>query len=154
MTATRLYTLAIDANVILSAITNAPGRDALENPSLRLLIATYAFDEIAEHLARILHRKAASASAAISSADANAQHIRYMAFIERNTRQISVHDYAQHEAEARDRVPGDPDDWHTVALALAFATEIWTNDRHFLGCGVPTWTSEALRRRLAAGRMP
>lgn len=47
--------------------------------------------------------------------------------------------YEAYEAEARDRVPGDPDDWHTVALALACGTEIRTN--------------ETLRRRLAAGRL-
>jgi predicted nucleic acid-binding protein len=52
--------------------------------------------------------------------------------------------YAYREAEARRRIPCDPDDWPTVALALALDAGIWTNDYDFFGCGVATWTTETL----------
>jgi hypothetical protein len=32
-----------------------------------------------------------------------------------------------------------------VACALALSADIWTNDNHFLGAGVATWTTDTLR---------
>ena len=48
------------------------------------------------------------------------------------------------DAIAHKRIPRDPDDWPTVALALVLEAGIWTHDADFLGCGVPTWTVETL----------
>ena len=43
------------------------------------------------------------------------------------------------------RIPGDPDDWHTVAVAMATATAIWTLDqKHFFGCGMAIWNTKVL----------
>jgi predicted nucleic acid-binding protein len=54
--------------------------------------------------------------------------------------------YAHYEQEARRRIPGDPDDWHTVALAMATKTAIWTLDqKHFFGCGMTIWNTRVLR---------
>jgi len=36
--------------------------------------------------------------------------------------------YDSRETVARIRVPRDPDDWHTVALALVTGADIWTAD--------------------------
>ncbi len=47
--------------------------------------------------------------------------------------------YAPLETIARSRIPRDPDDWTTVALALLLEAAIWTSDADFLGCGLPTW---------------
>ncbi len=146
------YPFAVDANVVVGLVTSPAGRHLLETPLLDLSMATYAFDECTRHLLRILLQRGANGRA--TRAQVEAQHAEHVAFVTSLIRRVPPEDYAQHEAEARDRVPGDPDDWHTVALALAFDTEIWTNDRHFLGCGVPTWTNETLRRRLDAGRTP
>lgn len=57
--------------------------------------------------------------------------------------------YAGFEERAAHRVPRNPDDAPTVALALALGGEegrcgIWTNDEDFLGCGIPTWTTDTL----------
>jgi len=54
--------------------------------------------------------------------------------------------YTRYEQEARRRIPGDPDDWHSVALAMTTGTAIWTLDqKHFFGCGMAIWNSKILR---------
>ncbi|NEN88696.1 MAG: DNA-binding protein [Okeania sp. SIO3H1] len=55
-----------------------------------------------------------------------------------------LYDYQSFEAEARKRIPRDPNDWETVALALALPAAIWTEDYDFFGCGCPTWTTQTL----------
>ncbi|HWE61923.1 MAG TPA: PIN domain-containing protein, partial [Chloroflexota bacterium] len=52
--------------------------------------------------------------------------------------------FAHLERTAHRRIPRDPDDWPTVALALALDAGIWTQDADFLGCGLPTWTTDTL----------
>jgi predicted nucleic acid-binding protein len=52
--------------------------------------------------------------------------------------------YGHLEGVAKRRVPRDERDWPTVALALVLDASIWTADTDFLGCGVPTWTTETL----------
>ncbi len=61
--------------------------------------------------------------------------------------------YSGHMELAAYRIPRDPDDAPTVALALALGGAegrcgIWTNDGDFLGCGVPTWTTDTLLSHL------
>jgi predicted nucleic acid-binding protein len=56
--------------------------------------------------------------------------------------------YIHLETEARNRIPRDPNDWSTVALALVLNAAIWTQDCDFLGCGCPTWTTETLLTQL------
>jgi predicted nucleic acid-binding protein len=53
-------------------------------------------------------------------------------------------EYGYLEIEAKERIPRDPDDWHTVALAIHLDAAIWTNDNDFLGCGCPCWTTDTL----------
>jgi predicted nucleic acid-binding protein len=61
-----------------------------------------------------------------------------------SVRQVPESIYASVEAIACERIPRDPDDWPTVALALVLEAGIWTHDADSLGCGVPTWTVETL----------
>ena len=58
--------------------------------------------------------------------------------------------YDELESIARRRIPRDPNDWPTVALAITLNAGILTNDYDFFGCGCPTWTVETLRAELAA----
>jgi predicted nucleic acid-binding protein len=53
-------------------------------------------------------------------------------------------EYGYLEIEAKERIPRDPDDWHTVALAIHLDAAIWTQDNDFLGCGCPCWTTDTL----------
>lgn len=50
-----------------------------------------------------------------------------------------------YENEGRLRIPDDPDDWPTIALALATYSDIWTEDRHFFGCGIAVWRTPQMR---------
>jgi len=65
---------------------------------------------------------------------------------------IQATSYRSEEATARRRMPHDLTDWPTIAVALGLDAAIWTEDRHFHGCGVPCWTTETLTRELAALR--
>jgi predicted nucleic acid-binding protein len=58
--------------------------------------------------------------------------------------------YEHNEIVARRRVRRDPHDWAPVALALTLNASILTGDHDYLGCGVPTWTTETLRTELDA----
>jgi predicted nucleic acid-binding protein len=42
-----------------------------------------------------------------------------------------------------------PNDWPVVALAIATAAPIWTEDADFLGSGVATWTTRTVEIYLA-----
>jgi len=64
--------------------------------------------------------------------------------VARQMRIVPATGYGHMDAAARQRVPRDPDDWLTVALALALGADIWTHDYDFLGCGIATWTTETL----------
>lgn len=57
--------------------------------------------------------------------------------------------YAFLETTAKARIPRDPNDWPTVALGLLLSAAIWTLDNDFLGCGLPTWTTDTLLVHLA-----
>jgi hypothetical protein len=65
---------------------------------------------------------------------------------------VTEAEYGAYEAEARDRIPRDPNDWPTVALAPTLDIGIWTIDDDFFGCGVPVWTTDTLLTHVAAGR--
>jgi predicted nucleic acid-binding protein len=72
--------------------------------------------------------------------------------LSRNLTIVAESAFSAYEAEARDRIPRDPNDWPTVALALALGCGIWTADRDFFGCGVPVWTTETLLTHVETGR--
>jgi predicted nucleic acid-binding protein len=46
------------------------------------------------------------------------------------------------------RIARDPNDWFTIALALALVAAIWTLDHDFFGCGIATWTTDTLLTHL------
>jgi predicted nucleic acid-binding protein len=77
---------------------------------------------------------------------------RAMTMLAENLTIVTEREYGQYEAEARDRIPRDPNDWPAVALALQLGIGIWTVDDDFFGCGVPVWTTETLLTHLKAGR--
>jgi predicted nucleic acid-binding protein len=139
--------LAVDANVLVGELLRARGRALVADERLRLFIAEYAWEEAQHELGR---RVAAIEARGILTAEQAALLLsEAIAATEGRIVQIVEPLYADRADEARWRIPRDPDDWHTVALALAYDAAIWTYDADFLGCGIATWTTETLLAHLA-----
>ena len=148
--------LTIDANILVNELTREKDmrHSPLMHPTLeRLYIAGYTWDEamhVIDNRLRSWVRRgkltehAANRYKTIATAFATS---RCTVMVERL--------YIGHEAEARRRIPDDPDDWHTVALAMATKTAIWTLDqKHFFGCGMAVWNTKILRAVLTNDESP
>lgn len=140
--------LVVDANVLVAQALRWRGRELIEHPLLRLSITDRAWDEAVHEL---LRRSAAlERRGRLLAGQGDKLRADVLALAEVNVRQIPVALYSHLETEARRRIPRDPDDWPTVALALALDAAIWTHDNDFLGCGVATWTTDTLLAHLEA----
>lgn len=134
--------LAIDASVLVAEALRQRGRKLLAHPDLDLVIAEEAWRETLHELPRragvlIAGEKLEQAAAAEFLDAATAVVLAYVTV-------ASSELYADRIDEARRRIPRDPRDAPTVALALALDCGIWTADRDFFGCGLPVWTTETL----------
>lgn len=134
--------LAVDANILVGELLRARARGLLANPNLELHIAERAWDEAQYELRRrtaalVQHRKASAEGAEELLRDASR-------LVEMYVTMIPAERYRAVESVARTRVPRDPDDWPTVAVALLLDFDVWTQDGDFLGCGRATWTTETL----------
>lgn len=143
-------TLAVDANILVRNVSNAAGTRFVTDPALSLAITEYTFAEVVRHLTRRMDERVAHNPVALPPERGAVLLARAIAVAEQATLRFPLADYAAYEARARYRVL-DPDDWHTVALALALDLPIWTNDAHFWGCGVAVRTDGSLARHLASG---
>ncbi|MFN8635557.1 MAG: PIN domain-containing protein [Chloroflexota bacterium] len=134
--------LAADASVLVAELLRARGVNLISNPALSLNLSAHAWSEVRHELPRRvaageLRGRFSSHEAAIALRDALALVERFVVVGPEST-------YVQWQSIARRRVPRDENDWPTVALALTLESGIWTADADFLGCGVPTWTTETL----------
>lgn len=140
--------LVVDANVLVGELTRRRGQDSIAHASLDLAIAERAWSEAQHELRRrigLMQRRG------VLSPDAGDLLLATgVALANRWLTVRPVSEYEDYEASARRRIPRDPDDWPTVALALALDAAIWTHDNAFLGCGVATWTTDTLLARLTA----
>jgi predicted nucleic acid-binding protein len=138
--------LVVDANILVGELLRERGRTLVADPYLELFIASRAWEETRYELRRrvrfFAERRGMEQRALQGLLDLA------VAAAERHVVVIGADEYSGHENEARQRIPRDPDDWPTVALALMLEADIWTADGDFLGCGVATWTTETLLTRL------
>lgn len=142
--------LATDASALVAESLRARGEGIIRHDDLDLYITVPTWSEVEHELGRRLtvmvrqgrlepvRRERVLADTLVALAN--------------NLTIVTEAEYGQYEAEARDRIPRDPNDWPTVALALTMGIGIWTTDRDFFGCGVPVWTTETLLTHLASGR--
>lgn len=139
--------LITDANVLVAELLRSRGRALIAHPTLELTIAETVWDEaeyeLRKRIARMTTRETLTAE--------TGERLLEGALVTANDRigQIPQAVYGAYEDVARSRIPRDPDDWHTVALALASGADIWTADADFLGCGIATWTTDTLLAHLA-----
>lgn len=139
--------LIMDANILVGELLRQRGRDLIANPRLQLFITARAWDEMEHELPGRIRAYIQRAENETRNADELFESARD--FVLFYVTQVEESVYAEHEAEARAHIPHDPDDWPTVSLSLALGVGIWTEDRHFLGRGLATWRTDALRAYLA-----
>lgn len=143
--------LAVDANVFVGELLRKHGRELMRDTRLALRVSERADDEARHELSRRVEIIVAQERISRETADALLSTALKVA--EEETTMVPEAVYSSYREAAFHRIPRDPDDAPTVALALALGGEdgrcgIWTNDNDFLGCGVPTWTTETLLAHL------
>lgn len=142
--------LVVDANILVAELIRQRGQELIVHLELELYMAEKAWDEACHELSK---RIAKMVQKGIFSQDAGQNLlVNAIALAEAKVSLIPHEVYAALETTARARIPRDPDDWPTVALALVLSAAIWTSDNDFLGCGLPTWTTDTLLVHLAAGQ--
>jgi predicted nucleic acid-binding protein len=138
--------LIVDANILVAELMRVRGRKLIFRRELELYMAEKAWDETTYELNKRIEK--------MIQRDVFAQEVgqnllaNAVALAETRVYIVPHEVYAPYEAIARNRIPRDPNDWFTVALALATDAAIWTLDNDFLGCGVATWTTETLLTHL------
>lgn len=144
--------LAVDANVLIGELLSDRGLAFVQHPGLYFMAAEYTLAEVREKVPLRIEKLVAVGM--VKPEEASGRLAATLSVVERRVRPVPLDVYQAYEAEARDRIPHDPDDWHTVALALTFDIAVCTNDkRHFFGCGVAVWSTDIPRRHIAAGRV-
>jgi predicted nucleic acid-binding protein len=142
-----------DASVLVGELLRKRGRELLLRPELQVLVAEDHWSETQHELSRRLGIM--ESTGRLSPANRRALEEAVQSLIEAKAIDVvSRSMYAPFEATARRRVPRDPQDWPTVALALLLDAAILTGDNDFLGCGCPTWTIETLLRELQTANHP
>jgi len=143
--------LVVDANALVGELLRVRGRELFERDVLRLYISEQALDEALHEMSRRAARIVEQGRASKQAVEAMLDEAR--GIVERQISLVPSEVYALFEVRAAYRMPRDPDDVPTVALALALGGDegrcgIWTNDGDFLGCGLPTWTTDTLLAHL------
>lgn len=135
--------LIVDANVLVAELLRPRGQALIARPTLELSIAERIWDEAEYELQKRLMQRFAHEEG-IDRFLAGA-----LALVDERIAPVPEAIYRMYERVACARIPRDPDDWHTVALALSADAAIWTSDADFLGCGIATWTTDTLLAHLA-----
>jgi predicted nucleic acid-binding protein len=142
--------LVADASSVVAESLRGRGEWIIGHSDLTLYVAAPTWSEIQHEVGRRID--ALVQHGRLTSARREEVLNDRLALLTQSVIVVTVVEYGEHEAAARDRIPRDPNDWPTVALALSLGCGIWTNDQDFFGCGVPVWTTETLLTHLASGR--
>jgi predicted nucleic acid-binding protein len=139
--------LVLDANILIRAVLGRRARRLIQqySPEVSLFAPDTAFLEAEEHLARLRAERGLP--------EKETQEI--FESVSAIVQEWPAPGYSKYEAEARARIERlDPDDWPVLAAALALNCPIWTEDKHFFGVGVPTWTTDRVELFLANKKKP
>ena len=127
--------LASDASALVAEALRDRGRRLISHHDLNLYVAPPTWSETVYEIGRrleamVLHGQIRPLRRDLALAEATV-------LLSEKVVVVPEAEYGAYEAEARDRIPRDPNDWPTVALALSLGCGIWTNDQDFFGCGRP-----------------
>ncbi len=109
--------VVVDANILVGQLSRDQGRRVLRHPRLQLLITEQVWSEVWHEFPRRLQRRVAAQTFSGEAIESTLSVTHQIA--EEYITRIPPEIYALYEDEARLRIPDDPDDWPTVALALA-----------------------------------
>jgi predicted nucleic acid-binding protein len=138
--------LVVDANILVAELIRERGRKLIARPELELYMAQQAWSETTYELNKRIEKMI---DRAVFSPSVGQNLLKNAIALAEAKVAIVPHEvYSDYETVARNRIPRDPNDWFTVALALALVAAIWTLDRDFLGCGIATWTTDTLLTHL------
>lgn len=138
--------LVIDASSAVAEALRARGLALFRDARLELYMSEAAWSETRHEL-----RRRVGVIATRQRLSADEQEALYgtaLGTLETCLHIIPAEAYAPLETTARARIPADPDDWPSVALALALEIGIWTEDRDFFGSGLATWRTPILQHAL------
>lgn len=129
--------IVLDANILIRAVMGERVPALLEQFAARaeFFAPESAFEEARRYLAQLAAKRTADPSIWLESLE----NLRLVVI------PLAEDIIAPHQHAALERIRGrDPDDWPSVAAALALSCPIWTEDRDFFGSGVATWTSDLI----------
>jgi predicted nucleic acid-binding protein len=135
--------LVVDANVLVAEAFRERGRALVTHSALDLFIAGDAWSETTHELRRRV--SFLTKRGVLNELWARMTLDDVIAAILGRLTIVQAEQFVDRYPEATWRIPRDPLDVPTVALALAFECGIWTNDRDFFGCGLPVWSTDVLR---------
>ncbi len=138
--------LVADASVLVGELLRARGRQLLANRTLQLYVPERAWDETVHELRS--RTDGMVGQGRLSRTTADELLAAAIALVETAVVIVPEEVYGTVRDRAVRRLPRDPEDWPTVALAMVLDADIWTSDADFLGCGVPTWTTDTLMAEL------
>ena len=141
--------LVVDASTLVAEGLRGRGRDLLAHPDLELFITVEVWSEAQHELGRRISLMVQQARLTEDAADYLLR--TALTAVETGVAVVPAALYADALPEAYRRVPRDPRDAPSVALALTLRCGILTGDYDFFGCGVPVWTVETLLLHLEAG---
>ena len=143
--------LVIDASTLVGELLRERGKKLILDPRLELFIAEPTWSEMRHELLRrqklLVNRGGLSPELAATLLQEGFD------VAERALSTVSNASLEPFRADALGRIPQDPDDWPSVALALMLSVGIWTEDRDFFGSGLATWQTSVLRHVLVAERI-
>jgi predicted nucleic acid-binding protein len=143
--------LVVDANILVSELLRKRGRDILASAELSFCISEVTWGEALHELPKRAEKIVQQGR--IGQAQTDRLLHEAISLAEKRVLTIPRAIYGAFEQEAAYRIPRDPDDAPTVALALALGGDnggcaIWTADGDFFGCGVPVWVTDTLAAHL------
>jgi predicted nucleic acid-binding protein len=138
--------LVIDASVAVAEALRLSSRELLQPTALQLFASARVKSETARELRR--RSEAMVARGHLLEGEAIALLAEAESTVANSVIGVPDDPHRFRLRQAIWRIPRDPDDAPTSALALVLDCGIWTSDRDFFACGLPVWSTEVVRTSL------
>lgn len=130
--------IVLDANILIRAVLGRRVRLLLEHyasSQVKFCAPDVAYADAEKYLPVLLQKRGKP----LADLDQTLQYLHHL------VESIDSEVYCGFEEAARERLRGrDEDDWPVLAIALALACPIWTEDADFFGTGVAAWTTSRI----------